>query len=378
MEQNRTVFFGVAAVLLLLAACSGPSTLYVPAKGVDQRIEAIMQDHNAVSVGIAVIRGGETVWTGYYGESAPGKPVSAQSVFNTASVNKAVTTETALRLVSQGRLDLDEPIAPYYVHPDLIDDPRYAELTPRLLLTHQAGFLNWPFLYDDGKLAFIDEPGNGKYHYAGIGFRIFALFLEQKLGEPFPDIVRKTVFLPNGMERATNSHDVAAEMSDVVTPVRPDGEFTDFEWELDYWSAADDLFVSVEDYARFLIAVYRQDYVREDVAQERSQVQTLFRDDPIWGCGEGAVSPCPEPYGHGVGWFAFGTDAGVVLHHGGNDRSEGAIGYINPTTGDGGVVFVNGARGLEVWPLVVDVVDPDQQFHQVFHDLIRQFVAPKD
>lgn len=366
---------GLVISVLTFAACATEPG-YSPPANTNEAVLSLMLEYNARSVGIGIIRGGDLVWTGYYGEQSNGVPVGPKTTFNVASVNKAVTSETALRLASKGIIDLDEPIAPYYVHPDVQDDPRYEQLTPRMLLTHQAGFLNWPSEYADGKLAFIDDPGNGAYNYAGIGFRIFARFLEAKLGRPFPEIVQAEIFEPLGMKNSTNSHDIAKILPNVVTPVDETGAFRrDYVFETDYWSAADDLFVSVEDYASFLIATMNNDGVSGEFAAERVQVQTDLSDNIIWGCGEDAVEPCPSPYGHGIGWFVFGYETGVVVHHGGNDRSEGAIGYYEPATGDGGIIFVNSARGVELWPKIADVVDGEQQFQDVFHDLIRKFFA---
>ena len=368
----KTLVFSL--LLVSLTACVTQRPTYAPPEDVDRRIGAFMDEYSAATVGIGIIRNGKLVWSRYYGDEAPGKPAGPQSMFNTASTNKAITAETALRLASKGVIDLDEPISAYYVHPDIADDPRHKLLTPRILLTHQAGFLNWPYAYDDGKLAFIDDPGNGAYNYAGIGFRIFALFLEAKLNKPFPQIVREQILSPLGMTRTTNSHDEAKLLDSIVVPVDQDGNFVaDYELKTDYWSAADDLFVTVEDYAAFLISTLNNEGVNKKLAAERSRVQTEMAGNTIWGCGKDAVDPCPSPYGHGIGWFVFGYEDGLVLHHGGNDRSEGAIGYYEPASGDGGIIFVNSPRGVELWPKIADVVDPEQPVTDVFHDLIRKF-----
>ncbi|MEM1262471.1 MAG: serine hydrolase domain-containing protein [Pseudomonadota bacterium] len=369
------VAMGLTA-LLVTSGCATAPTYIPPDDDVDARIEALMAEYNAASVGVGIIRGGKLVWTGYYGEESRGVPVTAISMFNTASTNKSITAELALRLASEGLIDLDEPVAPYYEHPDVKDDPRYAKLTPRLLLSHQAGFLNWAHVYDDGKLAFIDEPGNGNYNYAGIGVRIFARFVEAKLGKPFPQLVKEYVFDPIGMTRATNAHNVVDRLDNVVMPVNPNGEFLKVRalWE-GYWSAADDLFISVEDHAKFLIATMNNDGVNKAMAKERLTLQTDITDHTIWGCGPDYVDPCPEPYGHSIGWYLFGYGDRLVVHHGGNDQSEGAIGYYEPATGNGGVIFVNTTRGVELWPLIADVVDPEQPMQDVFHDVIRRYIT---
>ncbi|MEM8983593.1 MAG: serine hydrolase domain-containing protein, partial [Pseudomonadota bacterium] len=83
------------AALLLTCGCATEPT-YIPPDDVDARIEALMAEYNAASVGVGIIRGGKLVWTGYYGEESPGVPVTPESMFNTASVNKSVTAELAL------------------------------------------------------------------------------------------------------------------------------------------------------------------------------------------------------------------------------------------------------------------------------------------
>jgi len=57
------------------------------------------------------IKRGELVLTRYYGEQAPGRAVDANSMFNTASVQKAVTSETVIRLVEKGLVSLDESLS---------------------------------------------------------------------------------------------------------------------------------------------------------------------------------------------------------------------------------------------------------------------------
>jgi len=364
----------ISATLIL--SCTQPSTLYAPPKDVTARIESLMADYHAASVGVGIIKNNKLVWTGYYGEQSEGVAVGPNSMFNTASTNKAVTAETALRLASRGAIDLDEPISKYYIHPDIKDDLRHEDLTPRILLSHQAGFKNWPYLYDDEKLAFIADPGDGTYNYSGAGFRILAKFLEAKLEIPFPQIVREEVFDPIGMEHATNSHDEAKQRNTLIQPVDETGNFqTDYKLRDNYWSAADDLFVSVEDYSAFLISVMSNDAVSADFAAQRRTVITPISGHTIWGCAPNGVDPCPSPYGHSLGWFVFGYDDRLVIHHGGNDQSEGAIAYFEPSTGDGGIIFVNSPNGALLWPKLAEIIDPEQPIIDVFNDLIRKFLS---
>src|SRR4029077_16133386 len=62
-------------------------------------------------------------------------PVTPQSMFRTASVGKWFTATAALRLVEQGKLDLDAPIQQYCPQFPVKDWP----ITSREILSHMSG-----------------------------------------------------------------------------------------------------------------------------------------------------------------------------------------------------------------------------------------------
>ena len=76
------------------------------------------------------------------------RPVTADSIFDIASMTKAITTVAALQMVEQGRVTLDEPLEP--ILPELREIEIIAEdgsrsvatrpITLRDLLRHTAGF----------------------------------------------------------------------------------------------------------------------------------------------------------------------------------------------------------------------------------------------
>lgn len=339
-------------------------------------IHELMATYKAPSLAIGIIENGVLTSTRFFGEQAPGVPLTAHSMFNTASVHKAVTAETVLRLVEKGLIHLDEPLSPYYIHPDIADDPRHEALTPRIVLTHKTGFRNWPYEYDDGKLAFDNDPGE-VYGYSGIGFMILANAISAKLEKPWPKIVRDEIYNPLGMVGAATIQE-RWMAGNYVVPVDENGQFqTDFELDYGYWNAADDLYITVKDMARFLIGVSRKQGISDALAAERIRVQSDLTDHEIWGC-DGVVDPCPAPYGHGLGWFVFGYDGNINLQHGGNDRSEAAIAYIELQTGNGAVVFVNSPQGVLLWPKVVEIVDDKQKFTPVFNHIIDKFLTPEE
>jgi len=206
---------------------------------------------------------------------------------------------------------------------------------------------------------------------------IMARAIETKLGIAWPEVVRREVFDPLGMGNASVVQE--AWMNDkYVVPADAAGEFqVNFELEYGYWNSAYDLYVTVEDYSKFLIGVASNQGVGEKIARERVRVQSVLTNNAIWGC-DGVVDPCPAPYGHGLGWFIFGYDGILNIQHGGNDQTEAAIGYIELQTGEGAVVFVNSTEGVLLWPKIVDVIDTEQQFTKVFHHVIDKFLTSEE
>ena len=92
-------------------------------------------------VGIAVIHKGQIDWSHSYGLARPGAPVTADTLFQAASISKPVTAITTLALAQQKLVDLDIDVDTY-LHDWKI--PRDADaagrpITLRELLDHTAG-----------------------------------------------------------------------------------------------------------------------------------------------------------------------------------------------------------------------------------------------
>ena len=101
-----------------------------------------MAHHNVPGVSVAIIDGEEIGWARGYGVLQIGRPerVSTDTLFQAASISKPVTAVAVMRLVEDGRLDLDEDVNRYLkswrVPPNGAWQPW---VTLRQLLSHSAG-----------------------------------------------------------------------------------------------------------------------------------------------------------------------------------------------------------------------------------------------
>jgi CubicO group peptidase (beta-lactamase class C family) len=188
-------------IVLLVLAASLPSIVAahtIPAAAeIDDKVRSVMARTGAQGLAIALIDKGRPVHVQAYGlRNGRGDPLTVDTVMYGASLTKTVFAYTVVRLAQQRRIDLDASIARYlpeplptYADKDIVNryadwsalDERWQALTPRILLTHSAGFANFGFLEPDRKLKFHFHPG-ARYAYSGDGLNTLQFVMERGLG----------------------------------------------------------------------------------------------------------------------------------------------------------------------------------------------------
>jgi CubicO group peptidase (beta-lactamase class C family) len=312
-------------------------------------MEASLKRHKAAAIGITIIKQGEISWTGTFGEQAPGVPATSSTMFNVASLAKPITAEVAMRLASTGQISLDEPISDSWIDPDIAHDPRHKKLTPRLVISHQTGFPNWRFQNKDKKLAFIAAPGSG-FTYSGEGYEYLRRFLEKKTNKDFETLVAKTVFVPIGMAHASFSERNWMAGRHAM-PMNRDGVFKPSDLAKEgLANAADNLFITTSDYAKFMLSLLNNEGLNASIATERSRKHAEIPAPAA--CQQSVeklkIAGCPDITEFGLGWITYRFGERSILSNSGNDWGEFALVYIESATRNGIVIFVNGGNGVPV------------------------------
>lgn len=254
--------------LALLAAGEADAALPPPAQ-IDAAVAAALRGTGARGLAIAVIDGGRVAHVHSAGErNARGEPLLPDTVMYGASLTKAAFAWMVMQLADEGRLDLDRPIAellprplPDYGAPfgfapwrDLAGDERWRALTPRILLSHAAGFANFAFDEPDGKLRIHFEPGS-RYAYSGEGLILLQFVLREGLGLDVGAELQRRVFDRFGMRRTSMMwrEDLATNLADGWTiegePVPHDARSK--------VRAAGSMDTTIQDMARFAAAYVR-------------------------------------------------------------------------------------------------------------------------
>ena len=165
-----------------------------------------------------------------------GTPNTPGTVFPIASLSKPLTALTVLKLVADGRLDLDGRVGHYLPH----YDGEGSSARVRHLLTHTsgipnfyllAGFLDGPVRRHHTSQQIMDvfaplplqfEPGT-RYGYSNSGYRLLDIIIEAVTHRPFAAALDEQVFAPAGMHASRVLDDQVA-VDDRATGYQPDGD----------------------------------------------------------------------------------------------------------------------------------------------------------
>lgn len=332
--------------------------------GLDAAIPELLKEKGVPSVSIARIETGKLIFAAAYGTQQAGVPATPSTLYNIASMTKPISAEVAMRLVAAHRLSLDEAMAPTWIDPDIAGDERRNLLTPRLALSHRTGFPNWRY-ETDGKLRFLRAPG-AAFGYSGEGFEYLARFIEKKTGKSFESLAQQLVFDPAGM------HDTAYTRRPwfkgrIAVPTDKDG--SELVPEIaDTYIAADQLYSTPTDYARFIVSVINHVGINDALAAERERIQT---DRKAEMCPPSRQAVCPEAVGIGLSWEVYRFGEETYLMHTGMDNGVFTFGYFNPESDSGTVIFTNSANGAQMVLPVLDLIARDPGFVAFLRELAK-------
>ncbi len=166
-----------------------------------------------------------------------GRAVQANDPVRIASISKLIMALTAMRLVDEGKVDLDRDVSDYLGwrlrsphHPD-------APVTLTHLLSHRAGLSDaggYVIPLGESLEAKLADPaawretgpsGAAAFEYANLGSPLVATALEAASGERYDRLVERLVFKPLGVKACLNWTLCDAEMQGrAVTLYRDTGE----------------------------------------------------------------------------------------------------------------------------------------------------------
>jgi len=160
---------------------------------------------------VAVAIDGKIIYSEGFGYADLEQRVPAWQItkFRIGSVSKPLTSAALMKLVEQGKIDLDAPIQKYVpTFPD-----KGALITPRMLAGHLGGIRHYKEnevdnqKHYDSVVAGLERfqndplvvPPGTKFSYSSYGYNLLSAAMEAAAGKPFLEFEQEQVFTPLGL-----------------------------------------------------------------------------------------------------------------------------------------------------------------------------------
>jgi CubicO group peptidase (beta-lactamase class C family) len=324
-------------------------------------IQSEMERLGVPGVAVGVQYGGEEYLAGFGVTSITNPlPVDGDTIFQIGSTTKTFTATAVMRLVEEGKLDLDTPVRRYIPSLELESEETAARVTLRHLFNHTGGWLGDYFddagPGDDARAKIVERmvdlpqltPLGEVWSYNNAAFYIAGRVLEIASGKTYEQAIQDLIFTPLGMDRSflfpedamvyrfAVGHIVGSSETRVALPwgltraTYPAGAIAS--------TARDQL-----RYARFQMGDGTTPS-GERLLQRATMDEMQAPTTPA-GSNSGAV---------GITWMVNEIDGTKLVRHGGATNGQMSAFLFAPEHGFAITVLTNANRGVELHGTTVD------------------------
>lgn len=314
----------------------------------------LMDELNVPGVSISIIKKNKIVYSKPFGvaDANSEKLVDEKTMFEACSMSKPVFAYLVLKLVEQGKLDLDKSLSTY--HPELFvsDDNDYSnQITARMILAHTSGMPNWR-KGDEERNAPIPiyfKPGT-RFNYSGEGIYYLQRVFEKIANKSLEDYAKENLFDKLGL---TSTSFVWDEKYDeqIATGHNAEGNCNERKKYI-HSNAAFTLYTTANEYARLIIEIMNPN-TDEEFSLSEQMINEMLSHQVRVDTREVMDRP-GRNYGlfayRGLGWAIDSTITGdVVYHSGANQTGFRCYSQFSPKDESGIVIMTNGENGNELW-----------------------------
>lgn len=302
----------------------------------EQFIVEYMKEQHIPGVSIAMVSDGEIIYSKGFGISGrpSNSPISANTLFQAASISKCLTSALYLRNDQKGKIDIDSSINDYLVSWKLKPYKKTELPSVRQLLSHTGGinipgFLGYRWnrkripdldmILNGNKYTYFFEPRirvkykpNTAYKYAGGGYCLLQKAICETNDEDFNTQMKNEIFDICGMNASFFSSELTKDQEQQICyGHKKNGKLIKENYHVYPQLAAAGLWTTSTDLARFLIQIQKSiQSDRTDIFLSKESIKEMLTLPVL---EDGTVSP----YGLGFDLHKDSSDVVTGFSHSG-------------------------------------------------------------
>ena len=247
MKKQLSWLLTAALILTLFlpvgtaAAANDTASTYESTKQLAaQKAKLLTESLGATSVQYALIDQGSITISGQAGVNRKLKKteLTADTLYGIGSTSKTFTAAAVMKLVDEGKVDLDTSVVTYITDFKMKDE-RYKQITVRMLLNHSSGLMgssfSSTFLFDNSDTSSHDsllqrlseqrlkaDPGAFSV-YCNDGFTLAEILVERVSGMDYTAFIHQYITKPLGLKNTFTPQDNVQvnNMAGIYTPASP-------------------------------------------------------------------------------------------------------------------------------------------------------------
>jgi len=343
-----------------------------------------MSFYKVNGLSIAVIHNYQMEWARGYGfaDLSEHRPVTAQTLFQAASISKSLNAVGILKLVQEGRLSLKDDINTYFKTFRFTTDSiaNYKKITMGNLLSHTAGLTVHGFSgYEAGdsiptiiQVLRGQKPANNepvksefapglKVEYSGGGIAISQLIVEDITHEAYDKFQWNNVLEPLGMVRSFYTQPPPENKIPILaTGYRADGREIKGKFHIYPEMAAAGLWTNPTDLSSFIIEMQLAYDGKSHKVLSKSMAHLM-------------LTPYLDFGNTGLGVFIEKRGDRTYFEHGGANEGFRSQYFGSMEAGDGVVVMVNSDNG-EILNEIINSVARTYGWKNFYQPVIKKAV----
>ena len=330
-----------------------------------------MEFYQVPGVSIAVIDGGKIDWARGYGvkEAGSNNPIEPKTLFQAASISKPVAAMAVMKLVQDGKLnlnsDVNEQLVSWQVPQNRFTEER--KVTLRNLLSHTAGMTVHGFegYSSDESIPTLlqilngEQPANSdkikvsselnqEFKYSGGGYVAIQQLLENFTGKPFDEFMQETVFNQLEMTDSTFQQPLPKVIANAAVGHNDKGKPIDGSWHTYPEMAAAGLWTTPSDLAKFAIAIQESIVGKKDTILSQQIVYEMLS---------------PQIGGWGLGFQIPEGNPQRFAHAGANEGYQ-CLMLAEQNTSRGAVIMTNSDRGIEIGSEILASIEQEYGWNE--------------